>query len=38
MQGGALLASEYWQYLYSMIHGRNPKSRKALARYSPDKF
>jgi hypothetical protein len=38
MQGRALLASEYWHYLHSMICERNPKSRKALAGYSPDKL
>jgi hypothetical protein len=36
MQGtGGLLVSEYWPYLHSMIHERNPKARKALARYAP---
>jgi hypothetical protein len=39
MQGtGGLLVSEYWPYLHSMIHERNPKTRKALARYSPEKI
>ncbi len=38
MQGRALLASEYWHYLHAMIHERNPKIRKALARYSPEKL
>ena len=37
MQGRGLLVSEYWPYLHSMIHGRNPKARKALARYGPEK-
>jgi hypothetical protein len=37
MQGrGGLLVSEYWPYLHSMIEERNPKARKALARYAPD--
>lgn len=35
MQGQALNASEYWPDLYTMIYDRNPKSRKALARYAP---
>jgi hypothetical protein len=38
MQGKALHASEYWHYLNSMILERNPKARKALARYSPEKL
>jgi hypothetical protein len=36
MQGQGLLASEYWPYLYSIILERNPKVRKALARYAPE--
>lgn len=36
MQGRGLLVSEYWPYLHSMIHERNPKSRKPLARYVPE--
>ena len=37
MQGtGGLLVSEYWPYLHSMIHERNPKARKTLARYTPE--
>jgi len=35
MQGRGLLASEYWPYLYSIIHERNPHqktSRKICAR------
>lgn len=35
MQGQGLLVSEYWPYLHSMIHERNPKIRKLLARYRP---
>jgi len=38
MQGRGLLVSEYWPYLHSIIHERNPKSRKALARYAPEKI
>ena len=38
MQGrGGLLVSEYWPYLHSMIHERNPKIRKALAKYAPER-
>jgi hypothetical protein len=37
MQGQGLLVSEYWPYLHAMIHERNPKRRKALARYAPEK-
>src|SRR6266516_6700981 len=36
MQGLALLVSEYWPYLYSMVCERNPKIRKILARYAPE--
>lgn len=37
MQGtGGLLVSEYWPYLHSMIHERNPKARKLLASYAPE--
>ena len=37
MQGrGGLLVSEYWAYLHSMIHERNPRVRKILARYGPE--
>lgn len=36
MQGAALLASEYWPYLYSIIYERNPKIRKILGRYAPE--
>jgi hypothetical protein len=35
MQGRGHLVSEYWPYLYSMIHERNPKVRKVMARYAP---
>jgi hypothetical protein len=38
MQGRGLLVSEYWPYLHSMIHDRNPKGRKVLARYAPEKI
>jgi hypothetical protein len=38
MQGAGLLVSEYWPYLHSMIHERNPKARKILARYAPEHF
>jgi hypothetical protein len=38
MQGNGLLVSEYWPYLHSMIYERNPKSRKLLAKYAPEKI
>jgi hypothetical protein len=38
MQGRGLLVSEYWPYLHSMICERNPKEKKILARYAPDKL
>jgi hypothetical protein len=38
MQGRGLLVSEYWPYLHSMMHERNPSARKVLARYAPEKF
>ena len=39
MQGhGGLLVSEYWLYLHSMIHERNPKARKTISRYDPEKL
>lgn len=38
LQGRGHLVSEYWHYLHSMIHERNPATRKLLARYSPENF
>jgi hypothetical protein len=38
MQGRGHLVSEYWPYLHSMIYERNPKSRRQLARYCPEKI
>jgi hypothetical protein len=39
MQGrGGLLASEYWPYLYTMLRERNPKHRRTLARFAPEKL
>ncbi|PYV27771.1 MAG: hypothetical protein DMG27_02985 [Acidobacteria bacterium] len=38
MQGTGLLVSEYWPYLHSMIWERNPKVRKALKSYAPDRL
>jgi hypothetical protein len=38
MQGRGLLVSEYWPHLYSMIYERNPKIRKVLANYAPEKL
>jgi hypothetical protein len=38
MQGKSLLVSEYWPYLYAMIYERNPKIRKALASYAPERL
>lgn len=37
MQGQGLLASEYWPYLYPIIRERNPKARKAIAKYAPER-
>ncbi len=37
MQGN-LLVSEYWPYLFEMITHRNPKARKTLNEYSPEKL
>lgn len=37
MQGN-LLISEYWPYLYEMIVSRNPRTKKVLAQYTPDKM
>ena len=38
MQGRGLLVSEYWPYLYSMLYGRNPKHRRLLAKFAPEKL
>lgn len=39
MQGrGGLLVSEYWPYLYGMLHERNPKHRRILAEFAPEKL
>lgn len=38
MQGRGLLVSEYWPHLFAMIHERNPQSRKALAKFGPEKL
>jgi len=39
MQGrGGLLVSEYWSYLYAMLHERNPNNRRTLARFAPEKL
>jgi len=35
---GGLLVSEQWPYLYDMIVAKNPKHRKTLAKYSPEKM
>jgi len=37
MQGN-LLVSEYWPYLYEMMIARNPKARKLLSKYAPDRM
>jgi hypothetical protein len=37
MQGKSLRASECWRSLYSMIYERNPRIRKRLAKYAPEK-
>jgi hypothetical protein len=38
MQGRGLSATEYWSYLYEMIAERNPKSRKALSHFAPERL
>jgi hypothetical protein len=39
MQGrGGLLVSEYWPYLYGMLRERNPKHRRTLAKFAPEKL
>jgi len=38
MQGRGLLVSEYWPYLYSMLCERNPKQRRALGAFAPEKL
>jgi hypothetical protein len=39
MQGrGGLLVSEYWPYLYAMLGERNPKHRRTLAKFAPEKL
>ena len=39
MQGsGGLLVSEYWLYLYAMLCERNPKHRRTLAEFAPEKL
>jgi hypothetical protein len=37
MQGRGLLVSDYWSHLYDMLYGRNPKHRRVLAKFSPEK-
>jgi hypothetical protein len=29
---------EYWPYLYAMLHERNPKHRRTLAKFAPEKL
>lgn len=39
MQGrGGLLVSEYWPHLYHMLYERNPKHRRSLMKYAPEKL
>jgi hypothetical protein len=39
MQGrGGLLVSEYWPHLYEMLYARNPKHRRTLANFAPEKM
>jgi hypothetical protein len=39
MQGrGGLLVSEYWPHLYAMLCARNPKHRRAFAKFAPEKL
>ena len=35
---GGLLVSEYWPHLYAMLYARNPKHRRTLAKYAPEKL
>jgi hypothetical protein len=35
---GGLLVSEYWSHLYAMLYARNPKHRRTLAKYAPEKL
>jgi hypothetical protein len=35
---GGLLVSEYWPYLYDILRARNPKYRRTLAKYAPEKM
>jgi hypothetical protein len=39
MQGkAALLVSEYWPYLHGMMYERNPRARRVLRAYAPEKL
>jgi hypothetical protein len=39
MQGqGGLLVSEYWPHLYRLLYERNPKYRRLLMKYAPEKL
>jgi hypothetical protein len=39
MQGrGGLLVSEYWPHLYAMLYARNPRHRRTLTKYAPEKM
>jgi hypothetical protein len=39
MQGrGGLLVSEYWPHLYHMVYERNPKHRRLLMKYAPERL
>jgi hypothetical protein len=35
---GGLLVSEYWPYLYDMLRERNPKHRRELAKFAPERL
>lgn len=35
---GGLLVSEYWPHLYAMLCARNPKHRRTLAKFAPEKL
>lgn len=35
---GGLLVSEYWPHLYAMLYARNPKHRRTLTKYAPEKI
>ncbi len=38
LQGRGHVVSEYWPYLYSILCDRNPKNRKRLGAFNPEKL